>query len=120
MENEIEFKKDFELESEVKKTEDVDLEKDLGIEEIEELPDIETKDQFIVTQAVKKEQTREKLAIVFIIGFFFVLSLSVAIGTILDESKAKNVIDMILAFSGIFGTPLGFIMGYYFKKKEEE
>jgi len=73
MTKEIEFKSDFELEPTVHKVEEVDPKEDLGVEVIEELPEIETKEQIEVILKKKREVVREKLAIVFVIGLFMVI-----------------------------------------------
>lgn len=120
MEKEITFKSDFELGPIVHKASEVNPEKDLGVEEIEELPDVDTQEQIEVTLKKKRELVREKLAIVFVIGLFLILIIGSILGFASDKEQVQNITDLILAFSGVLSGPLGFIIGYYFKRQEEE
>lgn len=67
----------------------------------------------------KQEDTRGRFALFFLIGFFITIAAGLAIGVAVDSTKIKNVSDMILTISGVLSGPLGFIIGYYFKKQEE-
>lgn len=120
MEKEIDFKSDFDLEAKVYDIEDINPKEDLGVEEIEELPDIETEEQLEVTLKKKREAMRERLAIVFIIGMFLILIIAIVVGYLSGQDQVKNITDLVLAISGILSAPLGFIIGYYFKSQEEE
>ena len=119
-EKEIEFKSDFELEPTVHKVDEVDPQKDLGVEEIEELADVEPQDQLEVTIKKKKEAARERLAYVFVIGLFIIIIIAMILGFTSDQEHVQNIIDLVLAISGVLSGPLGFIVGYYYKKQEEE
>src|SRR4030042_164189 len=111
MEREIEFKSEIDLEPMIHDMGDVDAEKDLGVSEIEELPEIDTREQIEVTMLKKRENIREKLAIVFSAGLFIVIIIGILIGFFANEQQIDNIISMILAISGILTGPLGFILG---------
>ncbi len=104
---------------EVYNLDDIDPEDDLGVEVIEEVPDTDPQEQFDVTFRKRKEDTRERLAVVFVIGLFITLIVASVIGFIAEEGKVQNIIDLVLALSGVLSGPLGFIIGYYFKRQEE-
>lgn len=120
MTKEIVFKSDFEVEPTVHNIGEVDPEKDLGVEEIEELPETKPEEQFEVTLKKKRESTREKLAYVFVIGLFAIIIIVTIFGYVSDKDQVQNITDLVLAISGVLSGPLGFIIGYYFKRQEEE
>jgi hypothetical protein len=71
----------------------------------------------------KREQTRGHLATIFILGFFFMLAsggLFIALSGDSTEIKVKLLQDVFLVISGVLSGPLGFVVGYYFRKQEEE
>ncbi len=117
---EIEFTSDFEIEPEVHKIEEIDPQKDLGVETIEQLPDIKSEEQIEFTLKKKKEAARERLAIVFVIGLFIVILVGMVLAYLGDETKVQNITQTIVSISGVLTGPLGFIIGYYFRKQEEE
>ena len=117
---EVVFKSEYEDAPEVLSPSDVDFEKDLGAPTIEKLPEIKTEDQFEVTTKKKVEQVRERVALIFIIGFFMMIAMAIVVGAIIDKEKIKDVTDLILAVAGVLSGSLGFIIGYYFKSREEE
>lgn len=63
-----------------------------------------------ITSAEKTENTRNLIALVFIISYLALLITLIILSAFfnLDKESAK---DYLLAI----GTPLGFIIGYYFK-----
>lgn len=69
---------------------------------------------------IKKEDTRGKFAIFFLIGFFLVVLIGIVIGSMAESENVKNMTQIILTISGILSGPLGFIVGYYFRRQEEE
>jgi len=120
MKKEIEFKSDFEMDPTVHKVEEVDPKKDLGVEVIEELPELEVEEQLEVKLKKKREAVRERLAIVFVVGLFMVIIIGMIFGYLGNEQNVQNISDLLIALSGILSGPLGFIIGYYFRKQEEE
>lgn len=67
----------------------------------------------------KKEHTRSKMAILFVLGFFSILFLcfvyAIMVGSSLSELK-DTLVGVVGALSGI----LGFIVGYYYKSSQEQ
>ena len=67
----------------------------------------------------KKEHTRSKMAILFVLGFFAILFLcfvyAIMVGATLGDLK-DTLVGVIGALSGI----LGFIVGYYYKSSQEQ
>jgi hypothetical protein len=70
----------------------------------------------------KRESTRGILATTFIIGFFLMLGagfLLAAVNGLPLSEKSKNLQDILLTISGVLSGPLGFVVGYYFRKGDE-
>lgn len=67
----------------------------------------------------KKEHTRSRMAILFVLGFFAILFLcfvyAIMVGATLGDLK-DTLVGVIGALSGI----LGFIVGYYYKTSQEQ
>lgn len=65
-----------------------------------------------------KENTRSKIAQIYVWAFFIVIGVVFVIGFVrcfeVDEYK-----DMLVTVSGVLSGPLGFIVGYYFKATKE-
>lgn len=65
-----------------------------------------------------KENTRSKIAQIYVWAFFIVIGIVFATGCCrqfsVDEYK-----DMLITVSGVLSGPLGFIVGYYFKASKE-
>ncbi len=98
---------------------------DLDVEEVELVPDSEeeTKTGLNVSVVEKREDTRGRLAQLFLLGFF-ICFIGVSIASFLvDPAEGKSSIDnlreAVLTISGVLSGPLGFIIGYYFRKSEE-
>lgn len=119
MAKEITFRSDINLDSSIHSLENSKTGEDLGVEVIEQVPDVDTLDQFEVTLKRRREATREKLAYVFVIGLFLLIISITLLAFLSNETQVKNMTEMILAVSGVLSGPLGFIIGYYFKKQEE-
>ncbi len=76
----------------------------------------------------QRDITRSKIANLFVWGFlilivvFFFVSLlyNIAILSFFPEKEDLILVpkDMILLVTSIIGTPLGFVVGYYFKQSE--
>lgn len=73
--------------------------------------------------AKKEEDTRGRLAVLYTLStfFIFVLGFVVAIldGLIRKVSIIDNISTILPLISGIFLGSLGFVIGYYFKKSDE-
>lgn len=72
-------------------------------------------------RAEKREDTRSKIALYYVLGFL-VLIFSALILFYIRNLVVNDLRDLLLALSGILSGPLGFIIGYYFKShssKEE-
>lgn len=72
----------------------------------------------------QREDVRGRLAQFFIIGFFLVMILVVLLSVLTNKSPEVSVVDSIkesvLTVSGVLSGPLGFIIGFYFRKLDEE
>ena len=70
-------------------------------------------------RAEKREDTRSKIALYYVIGFLsivaFILIIFARNGLAVSDTR-----DLLLAVSGILSGPLGFIIGYYFKSYSEK
>ena len=69
-----------------------------------------------------REETRGTLAKIFMFGFFFSMLLGGIFVFIIGGDpgvKVQNFKDVLLAISGVLSGPLGFVVGYYFRKQEE-
>lgn len=66
----------------------------------------------------KKEYTRSKMAILFVLGFFSILFLcyvyAIKVNASLSELK-----DTLIGVIGALSGTLGFIVGYYYKSTEQ-
>lgn len=98
---------------------------DFEVEEVELVPDIDEskKSEVSVNVIEKREDTRGRLAQLFLYGFF-ICFIGVSIASFfVDPGEGKSSIDSlreaVLTISGILSGPLGFIIGYYFRKSEE-
>jgi len=92
------------------------------LDEAEEIPELEPITQLepdIVSQ--KREDVRGVLSLVFLVGFFVVLIIGI-ISTlnISQGDPANNIKEIILTISGVLAGPLGFVIGFYFRSREEK
>jgi hypothetical protein len=70
----------------------------------------------------KRENTRGILATTFIVGFFVMLLAGFFLAAINDlplSDKSKHLQDILLTISGVLSGPLGFVVGYYFRKADD-
>lgn len=71
----------------------------------------------------KQEDTRSRLAIIYLIATFlvFVLGMALAVidGIVRQVSIVENLKEILSLISGIFLGTLGFVLGYYFRKGDE-
>jgi nitrogen fixation/metabolism regulation signal transduction histidine kinase len=87
--------------------------------EVEELSDSDPiKDYNVISE--KREDTRGRLAMVFLLGFFVILLVALIVAVISSDDKVTAIKEVVLAISGILSGPLGFVVGYYFRSKEED
>jgi len=72
-----------------------------------------------LSRAEKREDTRSKIALYYVVGFLFLI-----LGALLlfwvRQLAVNDLRDLLLALSGILSGPLGFIIGYYFKSHSEK
>ncbi len=93
--NTIVFKQDFDLESNILDINKVDPEKDLGIQKIEQLPDIETKEQIEIIIKKKRESIRENITYDFVIGIFTIIIFAVILGYLSEEKQINNITTLV-------------------------
>lgn len=71
----------------------------------------------------KQEDTRSRLATIYLIATFFIFVLGMALavidGVIRQVSIVENLKEVLSVISGIFLGTLGFVLGYYFRKGDE-
>lgn len=72
----------------------------------------------------KREDTRSRLALIYTLATFFVFVLGMLIAVLdglnRDVSIIENLSEIIPLISGVFLGSLGFVLGYYFRKGDEE
>ncbi|MGJ8713950.1 MAG: hypothetical protein ACSHXG_02560 [Maribacter stanieri] len=68
---------------------------------------------------VKREKNRGVLAMVFVILFFCVIFVTFIIGYSTDGFETNDYKDLLTTVSSILSGPLGFIIGFYFKERQE-
>lgn len=79
------------------------------------------------------DKTRSKIAMIFVICYFALIVFTLLSAMIYDvyfwnacDSEYKcldqliSVKDLLLAVMGYVGTPLGFVIGYYFKEQSKK
>lgn len=67
-------------------------------------------EQSAIDRAEKQEHTRSKIALIFIWAYLIIITTLIILNTFADLSSELTK-DYLLAI----GSPLGFIIGYYFK-----
>ena len=92
------------------------------LDEAEEIPELEPITQLepdIVSQ--KREDVRGALSMVFLIGFFAVLIIGIVAAIYFPQGDpANNIKEIVLTISGVLAGPLGFVIGFYFRSREEQ
>ena len=92
------------------------------LDDAEEIPEVEpiTELEPVIVER-KREDVRGILSLVFLVGFFLVLIIGMLIAlTNSQGDPATNVKEVILTISGILAGPLGFVIGFYFRSKEDK
>jgi len=67
----------------------------------------------VLRLAEKQEDTRTRIAVFFVAGYLLLILLLIILSTFF-ALPADNVKDFLLAI----GSPLGFIIGFYFKSQQ--
>lgn len=67
----------------------------------------------------KKEHTRSRMAILFVLGFFSILFLCFVYAIMVD-AKLSELKDTLVGVIGALSGILGFIVGYYYKTSQEQ
>ena len=67
----------------------------------------------------KKEHTRSKMALLFVLGFFAILFLCF-VYAIMVNASLKDLKDTLVGVVGALSGILGFIVGYYYKSSQEQ
>ncbi len=102
--------------------EESDLSYEEGIEDALESTDFADYEKDSVLQ--KKEDTRSRLAIIFMVltfvVFIFAMLIAVLDGILRKVSIVDNLATVIPLISGVFLGTLGFVLGYYFKESTDD
>ncbi len=72
-----------------------------------------------ITRAEKREDTRSKIALWYVLGFLIIIAYALVI-FLLKDMTIDDLRDLLLAISGVLSGPLGFIIGYYFKSHQTD
>ena len=67
----------------------------------------------------KREKNRGVLAMVFVVLFFCVIFVTFIIGYSTDGFETNDYKDLLTTVSSILSGPLGFIIGFYFKERQD-
>ncbi|NJB69929.1 hypothetical protein GGR42_000391 [Saonia flava] len=67
----------------------------------------------------KREKNRGVLAMVFVVLFFCVIFVTFIIGYATDDFETNDYKDLLTTVSSILSGPLGFIIGFYFKERQD-
>lgn len=109
----IEFEPDFEVvQMPVEKLDEI------GVEEVERVPEVEADKSYIQIRQ-KREGTRNIFSLLFLAGFLLLLLIGMILGFFMDGNQLDNTKEVMLTISGILSGPLGFVVGYYFRRNEE-
>ena len=66
-----------------------------------------------------REQTRSKVALLFVFGFFAILFLCFAYG-VKTNASLSELKDVLIGIIGALSGTLGFIIGFYYKSLKEQ
>ncbi len=91
---------------------------ELGIDRAEKIAE-STSDNYIKL-IEKREGARSIFAIILLVGFLLMLLIAMILGFLTEGDNVANIKDLILTISGVLSAPMGFVVGYYFKKSEED
>lgn len=71
-------------------------------------------------QGGKKETARQRIAMIYVVGFLLISTISLLTVFFKPEYNVNDTKDLLVTVSGILSGPLGFIIGYYFKAGEDK
>ena len=71
-----------------------------------------------INRAEKREDTRSKIALYYVIGFLAIVFVCF-IASAIEHLNINDTRDLLVSVSGILSGPLGFIIGYYFKSHSD-
>lgn len=107
--------------------EDLNDEAELSYEEgVEDGLRLDQELQPNITEVIvrKREDTRSTLAIIYVLSTFgvFILAMFIAVldGLNRNVSIIDNLIQVVPLISGVFLGTLGFVLGYYFRRSDEQ
>lgn len=109
----IEYEPDFEV-----TTVPVEELDSIGVEEVEQIPEVASSSP-IIRLKEKREGARSIFALIFLVGFILMISFSMVLGFLAEGDKVENIKEITLTISGILSGPMGFVVGYYFRRSEE-
>ena len=102
-----------------------ELRSDINLKIIENRHKLKQADEFYLKK--HESHTRERIAYLFVRGYFLLFVLVIVgvplynfltVRELKSQALAINLNDILLTFSSIVGSALGFVIGYYFKAKE--
>ena len=72
-----------------------------------------------VYRAEKREDTRSRIALYYVLGFLFSILICFVIAGF-QKLTVSDTRDLIVSVSSVLSGPLGFIIGFYFKTSNNE
>jgi hypothetical protein len=87
------------------------------IQVLEDAPPLEISSA--VKRAEKREDTRSKIALYYVLGFLGIVCICFIVAGI-EKFDVNDTRDLLVSVSGILSGPLGFIIGYYFKSHSKD
>jgi hypothetical protein len=101
--------------------EDKEVENELGTKEIEKIPEVDPETEAVnLTIKKKREDIRGRLAFMFLLGYFIILVGVIILAAFIDGARVETMMNSVITISGVLSGSLGFVIGYYFRRQEEE